>query len=106
MNDLPLFRSLQPETPRRPPDVAYIRKTLHWQLRFARDAQYLPWTDGEASHWERFFPILAAYLPSDEAEKMVTQFRTELSRLRSAQAELGRSRSQIAKEGTETAATS
>lgn len=68
----------------RPPDPAYIRKSLNRLLRIARDAEIMPWSKGETESWEKLFPQLAASLPTDEAEVLMSQFETELSRLRSA----------------------
>ena len=84
MNELPLFRSLQDEPAPPPPDLPYIRKSLHWTLRFVRDAQILPWSESETEHWEKFFPDLAAYLPTEEADALVVAFKVEITRLRSA----------------------
>ena len=44
----------------------------------------MPWSDGEAESWEKLFPELAASLPVDEAEILKLEFKTELTRLRSA----------------------
>jgi len=84
MNELPLFRALQAEPERPPPDLPYIRKSLHWTLRLMRDAQILPWSESETARWEDFFPQLSAYLPSEEAEALNAQFRSEIVRLRAA----------------------
>jgi hypothetical protein len=63
--------------------LAYIRKSLNRLLRLAREAQIMPWSDGETESWEKLFPELAASLPAEEATDLVTEFRTELQRLRS-----------------------
>lgn len=84
VNQLPLFRPVRAEPERRPPDVAYIRKSLSRLLRLAREAQIMPWSEGETQSWEKLFPELAASLPADEAEELTSGFRTELDRLRSA----------------------
>src|SRR5215204_2739143 len=68
MSQLSLFRPERPEPPRRPPDLPYIRKSLHSRLRTVRDAEIMPWSEGEMASWEKLFPELAAYLPADEAE--------------------------------------
>jgi hypothetical protein len=47
----------------RPPDPAYIRKSLNRLLRIARDAEIMPWSKGETESWEKLFPQLAASLP-------------------------------------------
>ena len=84
MSQLQLFRPERPDVPRRPPDPAYIRKSLNRLLRLARDAQIMPWSEGEAESWEKLFPELAACLPMDEAEAMTAEFAAELARLRGA----------------------
>jgi hypothetical protein len=83
MTQLPLFRSERSEPAERPADIAYIRKSLNRLLRLARDAQILPWSEGEAQSWEKLFPELAASLPAEEAEALTSAFRSELARLRS-----------------------
>ena len=83
MNQLPLFRAAPAEPERRPPDVAYIRKSLDRLLRLAREAEILPWSEGETASWEKLFPQLAASLPVGEAEPLTSEFRSELARLRS-----------------------
>lgn len=84
MTQLPLFRPRHAEPERRPPDLAYIRKSLNRLLRLARDAEIMPWSEGETASWEKLFPELAASLPAEEAEELTSEFRTELARLRSA----------------------
>lgn len=83
MSQLPLFRPERAEPPHRPPDTAYIRKSLHRLLRLAREAQIMPWSEGETQSWEKLFPELAASLPAEEAEALTSAFRIELTRLRS-----------------------
>jgi len=82
MNQLPLFRAEPAETAKRSPDLAYIRKSLNRLLRLAREAQILPWSEGETESWEKQFPQLAASLPAEEAEPLTSEFRSELARLR------------------------
>jgi len=82
MNQLPLFRR-EPSEPRRP-DLAHIRKSLNRLLRLAREAQIMPWSEGETESWEKLFPKLAASLPAEEAEALMSEFSSELARLRSA----------------------
>jgi len=84
MNQLPLFRPPLAAPDRRPPDLAYIRKSLNRLLRLARDAQIMPWSEGETQSWEKLFPELAASLPAEEAETLISEFRSELARLRGA----------------------
>jgi len=84
MSHLPLFRPASPEPVRRPPDLAYVRKSLNRLLRLAREAQIMPWSDGETKSWEKLFPELAASLPAEEAEELTSEFRAELARLRAA----------------------
>lgn len=84
MNQLPLFRPKAAEPTHRPTDTAYIRKSLNRVLRLAREAQIMPWSEAEAQSWEKRFPELAASLPTEEAEALTLEFRTELARLRSA----------------------
>ena len=84
MNQLKLFHSERPEpSSGRPSDPAYIRKSLNRLLRLAREAQILPWSDAETQSWEKLFPELAASLPADEAAALTSEFRSELTRLRS-----------------------
>ena len=82
MSQLPLFGSKPPAAEARPPDLAYIRKSLNRLLRTARDAQIMPWSELEAQSWEKLFLELAASLPADEATGLTTQFKGELKRLR------------------------
>ena len=85
MSQLQLFRPERADPPpRRPPDPAYIRKSLNRLLRLARDAQIMPWSESEAASWEKLFPELAAWLPPNEAEAMTAEFASELARLRGA----------------------
>ena len=84
MNQLPLFRSQRAESEQRPPDLAYIRRSLNRLLRLAREAQIMPWSEGETESWEKLFPELAASLPAEEAETLRSEFKSELARLRSA----------------------
>jgi hypothetical protein len=81
MSQLPLFP--RPEPAQRPPDLPYIRKSLNRLLRLAREAQIMPWSEGETASWERLFPELAASLPAEEAETLTSEFQSELTRLRS-----------------------
>ena len=83
MNQLPLFQAEPAEPVQRPPDLAYIRKSLNRLLRLARDAQIMPWSEGETESWERLFPQLAASLPAEEFQTLTLAFRSELTRLRS-----------------------
>jgi hypothetical protein len=82
MSQLPLFSRPSAETAQRPPDLAYIRKSLNRLLRLAREAQIMPWSDGETESWEKLFPELAASLPAEEAEELKAEFQSELTRLR------------------------
>jgi hypothetical protein len=84
MSQLPLFPPERAEPERRPPDLAYIRKSLNRLLRLARDAQIMPWSEGETASREKQFPELAALLPAEEGEALTSEFRSELARLRSA----------------------
>jgi hypothetical protein len=84
MSQLPLFRSDRAEPAQRPPDPAYIRKSLNRLLRMARDAEIMPWSKGETELWEKLFPELAASLPAEEATVLMSDFKSELTRLRSA----------------------
>ncbi len=83
MNQLPLFRPKGNEPLHRPSDAVYIRKSLNRLLRLAREAEIMPWSEGEAQSWEKLFPELAASLPAEEAEALTSEFRIELTRLRS-----------------------
>jgi hypothetical protein len=82
MSQLKLFRSERAEPPR-PTEPAYIRKSLNRLLRLAREAQIMPWSEGETESWEKLFPELAASLPAEEAAELMAQFKIELERLRS-----------------------
>lgn len=84
MSQLPLFPRASAEPSQRSPDLAYIRKSLDRLLRLARDAQIMPWSDGETKSWEKLFPELAALLPAEEADTLVCEFKSELTRLRKA----------------------
>ncbi len=84
MSQLPLFRPQRAEPEQRPPDLPYIRRSLNRLLRLAREAQIMPWSEGETKSWEKLFPELAALLPAEEAETLTSEFRSELARLRSA----------------------
>lgn len=84
MNQLPLFSSKRTDTPQRPSDPDYVRKSLNRLLRIAREAQIMPWSEAETESWERQFPLLAASLPPEEAEALTSEFRRELARLRAA----------------------
>jgi len=84
MSQLPLFSHAVDPPARRPPDVPYIRKSLNRLVRIAREAQIMPWSDGETASWEKLFPELAASLPVEEAETLMSEFKSELARLRSA----------------------
>jgi hypothetical protein len=84
MSQLPLFRPERAEPAPRAPDLAYIRKSLNRLLRLAREAQIMPWSEGETASWEKLFPQLAASLPAEEAEALTSEFRSELARLRAA----------------------
>lgn len=83
MSQLPLFRPERDDLPQRPSDLAYIRKSLNRLLRLAREAQIMPWSDGETESWEKLFPELAASLPAEEAAGLIAEFTIELERLRS-----------------------
>lgn len=83
MSQLPLFPRPRAASAQRPPDLAYIRKSLNRLLRLAREAQIMPWSDGETETWEKLFPELAASLPAEEAESMSSEFKNEIARLRS-----------------------
>jgi hypothetical protein len=83
MNQLPLFRSQHAEYEQRPPDLAYVRRSLNRLLRSAREAQIMPWSEGETESWEKLFPKLTASLPAEEAEILTSEFKSELTRLRS-----------------------
>jgi hypothetical protein len=83
MNQLKLFRSERVEpSPDRPSDPVYIRKSLNRLLRVAREAQIMPWGDAETESWEKLFPELAASLPAEEAAELISEFKSQLARLR------------------------
>ena len=84
MSQLHLFRAECPEPVRRPPDLAYIRRSLNSFLRLARDAEVMPWSESETESREQQFPKLAALLPAEEAEALTSAFLGELNRLRTA----------------------
>jgi len=87
MTQLDLFRQEPPAPERRPPDVDFIRKCLLSTLRLMRDAEDMPWHPWDAANQEQQFPLLAAFLPADEAEEYVSEFRSEMARLHIAEAE-------------------
>jgi hypothetical protein len=84
MIQLPLFPRPRAEPAQRSPDLVYIRKSLNRLLRLAREAQIMPWSEGETESWEKLFPELASSLPTEEAETLTSEFQRELMRLRSA----------------------
>lgn len=84
MAQLPLFAS-KSET-RRAPDPAFIRKHLLRVLRMARDAERMPWSAAETRNWEKQFPELAQFLPSEEGQALLAEFQREIERLRKAAA--------------------
>jgi hypothetical protein len=84
MSQLPLFPRPRAEPAQHPPDLAYIRKSLNRLLRIAREAQIMPWSEAEADSWKKLFAELAALLPAEEAETLISEFQSELIRLRSA----------------------
>jgi hypothetical protein len=83
MNQLPLFRREPNDPQQRASDPGYIRKSLNRLLRLAREAEIMPWSEGETESWERLFPELAASLPAEEAAELIAEFTFELKRLRS-----------------------
>ena len=83
MSQLPLFRPDPDDLSERRSDPAYIRKSLYRLLRLAREAQIMPWSEGETESWEKLFPELAALLPAEERAELISEFTTELDRLRS-----------------------
>ena len=84
MSQLSLFDAARkPEEPR-PPNLDFIRKNLKRLLRTARDAEVMPWSEGEAQSWERRFPEIAALLGPEEGPALEAAFRAELERLRKA----------------------
>lgn len=87
MSQLSLFDSPKPAPEKRPPNPDFIRKHLNRLVRMARDAEILPWDEGEARSWEKLFPELAAYLPAEEGEALRHAFAAEMKRLRGSQPE-------------------
>ena len=83
MSQLPLFRSEPDESQPRQSDPTYIRKSLNRLLRVAREAQIMPWSEGETESWEKLFPELATSLPAEEAAELIAEFNVQLGRLRS-----------------------
>jgi hypothetical protein len=82
MSQLSLFPRPRTESAERPPDLAYVRKSLNRLLRLAREAQIMPWSEGETESWEKLFPELAASLPDEEKTELTSEFKGELARLR------------------------
>ena len=82
MTQLPLFHPKRPAPDSRAPDLAYIRKSLNRLLRFAREAQIMPWSEPESQSCQKLFSELAVSLPADEAETLTSEFTSELARLR------------------------
>lgn len=86
MKQLSLFQPKPAEPlPPRPPDLAYIRKSLNRHLRTLRSAVVMPWSEPEARSQEKHFPELARYLPAEEAAEMIAEFAAELARVRAAE---------------------
>jgi hypothetical protein len=77
---LPLFA--KPVVAPRPADPVFIRKHLTALVRLVRNAERMPFDDGEAESWEARFPDLARLLPGDEGEQLHAAFAAELARLR------------------------
>ena len=82
MSQLQLFCPERSKLPRRPPDLAFIRKSLHRLLRIVREAEIMPWSEGEAESQLKVFPELAAFLPVEEAATLKMDFTREVARLR------------------------
>lgn len=83
MSQLSLFAPRRTEPAQRPPDLPFIRKCMHRDIRMLRDAEFMPWSEGEARSREKQFVSLAALLPNDEAQVLIDGMRAELGRLRS-----------------------
>lgn len=80
MSQLPLVRPERPARRTRPTPA----KSLNRHLRAVRDAEIMPWSEGEAASWEKLFPQRAASLPDEKAEGSTAEFATEPARLRAA----------------------
>jgi hypothetical protein len=84
MSQLSLFESKKKDVETRPPNLDFIRKNLKRLLRTARNAEIMPWSEGEAESWERRFPELTALLGPEEGAEMLAAFRAEMERLKKA----------------------
>jgi hypothetical protein len=82
MSQLSLFAPSRTETEPRPINRAFIRKNLKRVLRTVREAELMPWSEGEAQSWERRFPEVAALLGPDEGPALEAAFREQMDRLR------------------------
>jgi hypothetical protein len=72
---------MQPPKPSTTPDPQAIRRRLHTLLDKARGADKMPWPERDARMWQTVFPNMAKWLPSEEGEKLCSQFAQEIRRL-------------------------
>lgn len=82
-NQPSLFDEPRPPEAPRPVNVGIIRKTVMAQLYMLRRAVVMPWYDFELKDWEERFPRLTGYLPKEEGEAALADFRQEIARLKS-----------------------
>ena len=81
MAQMNLFEPERYEREPAPVDQAFARKHLNRVLRLVRSAERLPWPPAEAQSWNVRFPALAATLPADEGQPLITAFSLEMERL-------------------------
>lgn len=58
-----------------------IRAKMHGLLAELRAAQTIPWSSRMVHSYQVRFPYMAEWLPKDEGDQLLTEFRAELERL-------------------------
>lgn len=61
-----------------------IRALMHSLLEQARAAPTMPWTPREVRSHTAMFPYMAEWLPKEEGEQLLLDFRAEMERLKRA----------------------
>lgn len=61
-----------------------IRALMLGLLAKARSAETMPWTPREVRSHTAMFPYMAEWLPKEEGEQLLFEFRTEIERLQKA----------------------
>ncbi len=59
-----------------------IRQEMLALIATARAAETMPWTPREVRSHTAMFPYLAEWLPKEEGEQLLLEFKTEIERLR------------------------